>query len=174
VSSAIPSIPGLADGTTLSSAKKLGLLDAFHVARLSSGLALGIPSGCAAWRDERLIGRAHDRLPPGMRNSRDLQSSPMRAAVLSCEQALVCGLAKHGVSLRRSTLYVWPFISGPAGAAAIAAAGVLEVVTPDLHVPARLQEDAHRAESVLAQCSVLVTKSEPPTEIFEICTRSSS
>jgi hypothetical protein len=170
VTSAVPPVPLLGDGVP---SKGLGLLDAFHAARSSDGLALGVPSGCAVWRDERMIGRAHDGFPPGMRSSRDLQSSPMRAAVLSCEQALVCGLAKHGVSLRRSTLYVWPFVSGPAGAAAIASAGIFEVIVPDLHVPTRLQGDVHRAESTLAQCNVLVTKCEPPAEIFEICGRSS-
>lgn len=154
-----------------------GIYQAHWWARACPGLALGHDIGvaCVAMRDPSTAPLAvgHRGFPPGIRDSRDRRlaalkvSRPQDCVLLEAEQSLVANAALAGNCLAGASVYIWPFISGPSGAAALIAAGCITVVVPRLYQAERYKEQITQAQSTLAQAGLRYLEVPCPSDLLE-------
>jgi hypothetical protein len=154
-----------------------GVYQAHWWARACPGLALGLDIGtaCIAMRDPSTAPLAigHRCFPPGIRDSRDRRlaalkvSRPQDCLLLEAEQSMVANAALGGHCLAGASAYIWPFISGPSGAAALISSGCTTVVVPRIFQPGRCKEQITQAHSVLAQAGVRYLEVPCPHDLLE-------
>lgn len=115
-------------------------------------------SGAVAVRGSRCLLGSTDGMPEGVRSTaaRRRAAHTRQGMVLSAEQALVASAARHDIALPGATCYLWPFLSTAAGAALLIQAGCLALVTPELPLPARLEDESLLVREMAAEAGVLL------------------
>lgn len=115
-------------------------------------------SGAIAVRGSRCLLGSTDGMPENVRSTaaRRRAAHTRQGMVLPAEQALVASAARHGIALPGATCYLWPFLSTAAGAALLIQAGCLALVTPELPLPARLENEFLLVREMAAEAGVLL------------------
>jgi len=121
-------------------------------------------SGAVAVRGSRCLLGSTDGMPDGVRSTaaRRRATHTRQGMVLPAEQALVASAAAHGVALQGATCYLWPFLSTATGAALLIQAGCLALVTPELPLPARLEDELLLVREMAAEAGVLLRTVDVP------------
>lgn len=115
-------------------------------------------SGAVAVRGSRCLLGSTDGMPEGVRSTaaRRRAAHTRQGMVLPAEHALVASAARHGIALPGATCYLWPFLSTAAGAALLIQAGCLALVTPELPLPARFEDEFLLVREMAAEAGVLL------------------
>lgn len=112
--------------------------------------------GAVAVRDRRVLATGYNGFPRGVADlpGRLHNREEKLLRTVHAEANIVAQAARNGVSLERSTIYVWPFLPCSSCCTLLIQAGIKRVVVPDLPIPDRWVENFKMSQSMFDEANV--------------------
>lgn len=118
--------------------------------------------GAVATYDRRVLATGYNGFPKGIADlpGRLLDRNEKLLRTVHAEANIVAQAAQHGVSLKNSTIYIWPFLPCSNCCTLMIQVGIRRVVVPDAPIPDRWRASFDMSMSMLAEADVALTQLE--------------
>ena len=115
--------------------------------------------GAVCVRDRRILATGYNGFPRGVADlpGRLTNRDEKLLRTVHAEMNIVAQAARNGISLDKSTIYVWPFMPCSSCCTSLIQAGVKRVVAPDFPIPDRWQASFTTAQTMFAEAGVELT-----------------
>ena len=119
--------------------------------------------GAVAVRDRRILATGYNGFPQGVMDlpTRLVDRDQKLLYTVHAEANIVSQAARNGVSLDRSTVYVWPFIPCNSCCTLLIQAGFVRVVVPDVEIPDRWRKSFEISKQMFHESGVHLTLIDP-------------
>jgi dCMP deaminase len=112
--------------------------------------------GAVAVKDRHILATGYNGLPMGTLDLRErLDNRELKYALIQHAEAnLLAHAARHGLSLRDATVYVYPFFPCTNCCGALINAGIGRIVVPDLPIPERWATNFGLSQKLLEEAGI--------------------
>lgn len=137
------------------------LSTAKHIAEWSKDPSTQV--GAVAVRDRRILATGYNGFPQGVIDlpTRLIDREQKLLRTIHAEANIVAQAARNGVSLDRSTVYVWPFIPCSSCCTLLIQSGFIRVVVPDVEIPDRWKDSFNISKQMFKESGVHLTLIDP-------------
>jgi dCMP deaminase len=122
--------------------------------------------GAVATYERRVLATGYNGFPKGIADlpGRLLDRNEKLLRTVHAEANIVAQAAQHGVSLKNSTIYIWPFLPCSNCCTLMIQVGVRRVVVPRTPIPDRWRASFDMSVSMLDEANVVLTRLDVPEE----------
>jgi dCMP deaminase len=129
--------------------------------------------GAVAVRERRVLATGYNGFPQGLSDfpTRLHNRSEKLLRTVHAEANIVAQAACNGVSLKNSTIYVWPFFPCNSCCTLLLQAGFQRVVAPNLPIPDRWADSFNLSKEMFRECGVDFTLIDPYLVELHTCSQ---